>query len=98
MDSGSDVDRYDLFGDGEWKRTPLASFQSYDTKAHKETLKRSLVCRSHLLQAGADPTLQPIAGTFTEESIEPGEPLSMARETMMKFDDDERLMVSSWTS
>lgn len=49
-------------------KTPLASFQLLDREADEDLLKKSLLCRKLLLQAGADPTLGIIDNVNAHES------------------------------
>ena len=81
MDSGSGIDRYDVYEEGPLKRTPLSSFRYFDDKADVESLRRSLMCRSRLLQAGADPTLELIFRE-TIQGYDIVEIESIVRETM----------------
>lgn len=59
MSTGADIDRSELllrFAGQEVRGVALVAFMT-DQEAESEDLKRSLVCRKILLQAGADPTV-----------------------------------------
>ena len=58
MDSGCDVDRAAVAFDGDqWRETPLYCSLKFSTELDEHGLEQSLLCRTHLLQAGADPTI-----------------------------------------
>ena len=93
MDGGSDLDLYD--GSEVTRATPLSCFGEHDLEADETSLRRSLACRSHLLQAGADPTIGIVLDGWSAEEYESE---SMIRKTMNNGRKSGRLTVSAWTS
>ena len=70
MDSGCDVDRLEVsLVLQDWRSTPLDSYQYLDSEADGNSLEKSLICRTHLLQAGADPTVESVGVFDVTESM-----------------------------
>ena len=58
MDSGFDVDRAAIaFSDDQYRDTPLYCSEIRSTESEEDATERYMLCRKHLLQAGADPTI-----------------------------------------
>jgi hypothetical protein len=58
VDSGCDLDRLALsFSSPDLQDTPLSIYVHRSKPEDESPFDRSLTCRSHLLKAGADPTL-----------------------------------------